>query len=57
MVAGQDGVEVDGVSILLADRTAGPHDQRLLWRTTRTVEEGEELRFTYTDVPREWDRE
>jgi len=48
---------IANVKMTLADRTAGPHDQRLLWRTTRIVEEGEELRFTYTDVPREWDRE
>ena len=45
---------VANVRMRLANPGASPHNQRLVWRTTRAVAQGEELRFTYTDVPTEW---
>ena len=46
---------VANVRMSILNPSASPHQQNLVWRTIRAVEQGEELRFTYTDVPREWD--
>ena len=48
---------VANVRMTILDADANPHQQVLVWRTTRAVSRGEELRFTYTDVPREWDHD
>ena len=46
---------VANVKMSILNPGADPQRQVLVWRTTRAVRRGEELRFTYTDVPREWD--
>ena len=49
----KEGIANVKMSILNPD--ADPQRQLLVWRTNRAVRRGEELRFTYTDVPWEWD--
>ena len=46
---------IANVKMSILNPGADPQRQVLVWRTTRAVRRGEELRFTYTDVPREWD--
>ena len=46
---------VANVNMSILNPGADPQRQLLVWRTNRAVTRGEELRFTYTDVPWEWD--
>ena len=46
---------IANVKMFILNPGADPQRQLLVWRTTRAVKRGEELRFTYTDVPGQWD--
>ena len=46
---------IANVKMSILNPGADPQRQLLVWRTNRAVTRGEELRFTYTDVPWEWD--
>jgi hypothetical protein len=46
---------VANVKMHILNPDADPQKQLLVWRTIRAVRRGEELRFTYTDVPWDWD--
>ena len=48
---------IANVKMSILNPGADPQRQLLVWRTNRAVRRGEELRFTYTDVPWEWDAE
>ena len=46
---------VANVKMFILNPGADPQRQLVVWRTTRAVRRGEEMRFTYTDVPGQWD--
>ena len=46
---------VANVKMFILNPGADPQRQLVVWRTTRAVKRGEEMRFTYTDVPGQWD--
>jgi hypothetical protein len=46
---------VANVKMSILNPGADPQRQLLVWRTIRAVRQGDELRFTYTDVPGQWD--
>jgi hypothetical protein len=48
---------VANVKMSILNPCAVPQRQLLVWRTIRAVRRGDELRFTYTDVPEQWDDE
>jgi hypothetical protein len=48
---------VANVKMSILNPGADPQRQLLVWRTIRAVRRGDELRFTYTDVPGQWDDE
>ena len=48
---------VANVKMSILNPGADPQRQVLVWRTILAVRRGDELRFTYTDVPGQWDDE
>ena len=42
------------VKMVIENLGAPPRQQRLVWKANRSIEPGDQLRFTYTDVPNWW---
>lgn len=45
---------IANVHMKLLNRDCRPDKQSVVWIASRNIEANEELRFTYTDVPQEW---
>ena len=48
--------DLANVKMMIENPGAGPHQQRLVWKAVRVIARGEELRFTYADVPSSWNK-